>query len=321
MSHTPPQATSTDPPPPQIRPMPPELLSRLGAFKRENSLSDERLGRLLGCAGSQVNRALNDKFVGDIDSFVVRAEDLLKSDPARRRIREQYRWNGFTRNLRDNLDLIRRTGDIGLLYSPAGKGKTCGIALYLSENPLAAHLSLSKWSGDAAGITRALFRHVESRGWVRNAGSKGDFLTDRFRDSNRLIIVDNAHRLTRGARQWVFDFHDETACPIALVGNPEILDEIRKNDQQFSRVGFRKEIKGAGASDDADMMVEMFWPEARGKLGRLPAQVIRERGHLRALKKELLLARELLPKCESPIEAFRAAHTQLVRDYALGEDE
>ncbi len=319
--------TTTTPAPPETttnggpatRPMPPTLLDRLASFKRENSLSDDRLGKLLGCAGSQVNRALNDKFVGDLDAFVARAEDLLKSDPARRRTKEQYRWNGFARALRDNLDLIRRTGDVGLLYSPAGKGKTCAIALYLSENPLAVHVSLAKWSGGADGLTRALFRHVESRGWRGNT-SKGDFLADRFRGSNRLVVVDNAHRLTRGARHWVFDFHDDTGCPIALVGNPEILDEIRKNDQQFSRVGFRKEIRGESATADSEMMVEMFWPEARGKLGRLPVQVIRKRGHLRALKKQLLLAKELLPKCDSPLEAFRMAHTQLVRDYLL-EDE
>lgn len=314
----PPQATSTDTGP-AIRPMPPNLIDRLSAFKRENSLSDDRLGKLLGCAGSQVNRALNDKFVGDLDGFVARAEDLLRSDPERRRTRESYRWNGFARSMRDKLDLIRRTGDVGLIYSPAGKGKTVAIALYLCENPLAVHVCLTKWSGGADGLARALFRHVESRGWRGNT-SKSDFLTDRFRDSNRLVIIDNAHRLTRGARQWVFDFNDDTSCPIALVGNPEILDEIRKNDQEFSRVGYRREVKGESASSDAEMMVEMFWPDARGKLGRLPMQVIRQRGHLRALKKQLLLAREIAPKCDSPLEAFRMAHTQLVRDYLL-EDE
>jgi hypothetical protein len=86
----------------------------------------------------------------------------------------------------------------------------------------------------------------------------------------------------------------------------------------FSRIGIKREIKGNGRpQEDADMLVRLTWPEALGKLGTLPVQVVKERGHLRALRKQLLLARDIATAFESPAEAFKAAHTQLVRDYAL----
>jgi len=123
--------------------------------------------------------------------------------------------------------------------------------------------------------------------------------------------------MTASARQWIFDFHDATGCPIALVGNPEVLSAIRENDQQFSRIGLRTEVKGDKASADVDRLISIHWPAAAESLNGAAIKVIKERGHLRALKKQLLLARDISPTFDSPLEAFQAAHTKLVRDYAL----
>jgi hypothetical protein len=170
-----------------------------------------------------------------------------------------------------------------------------------------------------------LFAAVENRAWKRNNESRGEFLTGRFKGSRRLVVVDNAQRLTAGARQWLFDFHDATGCPIALLGNPEILDKIRLSDQQFSRVGLRREIKGGDARGDAGSMVRLHWPEVAedAALLALAVSVVKGRGHLRALKKQLLLARDIFTNGDfaAPADAFRAAHTQLIRDYKLEDKQ
>ena len=301
------------------KPIRADLLAQIRAYKSTNKLSDEKFARLIGASGSQVNRALNNKFEGTPEVFESKVEDFFKAEPSRRAAREELFENEFSRSIKTFLDTVRRTEDIGIAYCAAGKGKTSGIALYLAENPLAVGIELSKWNGGADGLARLMFASIDARSWKGNT-SRGDFLAGRFAESRRLIIIDNAHRMTAGARQWIFDFHDATGCPVALVGNPEILDAIRLNDQQFSRVGLRSEIKGGGAKQaesDGDKLTEIHWPEARGKLAGLAATVIKNRGHLRALKKQLLLARDLAAGFDTPAEAFEAAHTKLVRDYSL----
>jgi hypothetical protein len=134
--------------------------------------------------------------------------------------------------------------------------------------------------------------------------------------------VDNAHRLTGGSREWLFDFHDRTRCPIALVGNPEILQSIRRNDQQFSRIGVNKEItlNRKQVREYARKMLEAKVEKPQDGLLDLAAAVVEQRGHLRALRKQLDLMLDLAASkafAGDQVKAFQEAHKQLVRDYDL----
>ena len=309
------------PPAPQTtatKPIRADLLDQIRAHKSAHKLSDDKFGKLVGMAGSQINRALNGKFEGTPETFESKVEDFFKADPLRRAKCEILFENEFSKAMKSFLETVRRTEDIGLAYCAAGKGKTSGIQLYFADNPTTISIELSKWNSGADGLARLIFHSVDARRWRGNT-SRGDFLVERFAGSRRLIIIDNAHRMTAGARQWIFDFHDATGCPVALVGNPEVLDAIRENDQQFSRIGLRSEIKGGRAKDDAERLVSIHYPQADGQLADLATIVIKNQGHLRALKKQLLLARDLFTSggFSSHAEAFEAAHTKLVRDYSL----
>lgn len=310
---TPPPPTTT---PTEFRPIRDDLLAQIRAYKATHKLSDEKFARLIGASGSQVNRALNGKFEGDPDALHNKLEDFFKAEPTRRAAREELFENEFSRAMRDFLDTVRRTEDFGLAYCAAGKGKTSAIRLYIANNPTAVSVELSKWNAGSDGLARLLFATTDSRSWHGNS-SRGDFLANRFSGSRRLIIIDNAHRMTRSSLQWIFDFHDATGCPVALVGNPEVLDAIRTNDQQFSRIGLRSEIKAGKASADTERLISIHWPEAAEALNGTAVKVIKERGHLRALKKQLLLAKDIAPAFDTPLDAFHAAHTKLVRDYTL----
>jgi len=301
---------------PEYKPIRPDLLDQVRAFKSNHKLSDEKFAKLVGISGSQINRALNGKFEGTPETFESKIEDFFKAEPSRRAAREELFENEFSRAMKGFLDTVRRTEDIGIAYSDAGKGKTSGVRLYVADSPTSISIELSKWNAGSDGLARLIFNQIDARRWRGNT-ARGDFLVERFTGSRRLLIIDNAHRMTSGARQWIFDFHDATGCPLALIGNPEILDAIRENDQQFSRVGLRREIKGAAPAEDVRKLIAIHWPEADGHLGHHATTVIKNQGHLRALKKQLLLARDIAPKFATPAEAFEAAHTQLIRDYSL----
>jgi hypothetical protein len=71
-------------------------------------------------------------------------------------------------------------------------------------------------------------------------------------------------------------------------------------------------------------MIAQVLPAAAGDAALLKqaTKVVAERGHLRALRKQLGLTRDLM---EAPqfagqaVKAFAAAHTQLIRDYKLSD--
>jgi DNA transposition AAA+ family ATPase len=170
-----------------------------------------------------------------------------------------------------------------------------------------------------SGIIRALW----AAGGSPNSRGKNhfEFLIEKFKGTNRLIVIDNAQLLSKSGLGFVFDFHDETGSPIALVGNPEIIKRISSNDQQFSRIGVHWKIEPPLDHMEVPTRktIHQWFPEHVDELYRLARQVAVQMGHLRALKKQLRLAREIMTNQPdiSPTTAFRSAHTMLIRNYKL----
>lgn len=304
----------------EFRPATPELRTRFLDWLEAQppTTTNSQIARLLGSNVTQVSKYRNNNYQGNIEKFEAALSDFLKSDLSRKSIQTELFDCDFSRSVHSILDLIRSTNDIGLIHSKAGRGKSAACRLYTSRNPTSVYIHLTQWLCDPRGITEHLFRAVDSQSWPGNVNRR-QWIADRFTRSNRLIILDNAQRLTAFALRWVFDFSDETQCPIALVGNPEILKPIKLCDQHFSRIGIVREPKAKDARSVAARLIDMHCPIASGVINDLAVKVIKGPGHSRALVKQLLLTSEILASkvAVDPEEAFRAAHTQLIRDYAL----
>jgi len=298
-----------------------EVRARLDEYRNSYNppLTNRDLARELGIGVTQISKYLNGRPDWDVSELENTIEDVLKTALLRRsRGGQELVETSVTRQINAVCETIRKTNDIGLIFGAAGTGKTVGISMYAASMPSAIVITLSKWSSNAQGIERLLFTAMETRSFRKSGQSRAEWLLGRLRNSNRILIVDNAHRLTSGGREWLFDFQDDTGIPIALVGNPEILDAIEDNDQQFSRIGIVQQVKLKDASAVATKILKALAPAADENIGDLVRTVAGQRGHLRSLKKHLLLIPELLPACDGDYRnAMLAAHTQLVSDYKL----
>jgi DNA transposition AAA+ family ATPase len=268
-----------------------------------------------------VNKYLTGKPEGDVEDLETRIADMLKAASRRTATDVPPFETNVTALMRATLELIRKTNDVGLISGPAGIGKGVAVSLYCRENATAVAVEVPRWQRNESGLVGLLFDAVENSTW-NGQTPRSLFLVERLRHSNRPIILDNAQRITRGGLEWLFDFYDRTGCPLALVGNPEVLQTIRKNDQHFSRIGINKEIRldSKRCRDYARKMVEAKVENPVDGLVDLAAQVVEQRGHLRALRKQLDLMLDLAATDKlsgDQIRAFHAAHQQLVRDYEL----
>jgi DNA transposition AAA+ family ATPase len=323
-----------------LRPIDTVLRSKLEAHMSVHHLSQKQVGTMVGCSESTINRYLNpppkalDRFHGDVERLENRIRGMLTRAELRAKVKQTVEPfpTLATKRVKNFINTIFMRPQIGLIFGEAGTGKTSGIVLFMDENPDALLVTMSQCKTCGCGaILHALWKTLDTRGYkARLHGSRGAFVVDQLAGSNRPLIIDNAHRMTPGARKWVCDFHDETGCPVILVGNPEVVDGFRTNDQQFSRIGFKGEIsllKRSGEDREQHLReaVEQFlqrvWPEAAASLFDLSMEVARNHGHLRALWHQLALAQHLHHEkqkgCDTPIKAFRAAHAQLVRNYEL----
>lgn len=303
------------------------IRQRLMEFRKLNggALTDAQLARKIGCSPAILSQWLSPRgnlYTAEISKWEKRAEDFIKNDARRRASGVETVDCESARQVRAAMELIRKTNDVGIVMGEAGFGKTRAVELYLAENPTAILYSVKSWASDKASIEGSLFDAVGSAGWDKQT-KRAVFLAKILTGSDRLLIVDDSHKLTRPALQWLFDFTDETQIPLALVGTFDLEEKISDDAQRFSRVGLRYEIIPSEPRDLIEHLIRTHAPGANGAADELLAlceQVVAEHGHYRSAHKQLKLAAELKEASKKPIswvEAFRQAHTQLVRKYKL----
>lgn len=308
-------ATPTTPPPAAE---PGSVREALMRARDEDSLSNNQLAQRLGCSPSVISQWFNgDKYPGDKARLERRAADFLRSRERRRLHGVPLVESDATRVVKGALELIRRTNDVGVIYGDAGVGKTSGIVLYRDENTTCLTITLARWARTAEAIERLVFGEIEHGAWKGNT-PRSEFIVQRLRGSCRLLIVDNAHKATAAALEWLFDLHDETGIPIALVGNEEVLRPIEANDQRFSRVGLKQPVTAGKTRKLVAHLVNHLAPQLAGKVEDLLDQVADHHGRIRAVGKQTSLAGMLSEAGNmDPIAAVKAAHQRLVRHYEL----
>ncbi|MBB5033137.1 AAA family ATPase [Prosthecobacter vanneervenii] len=308
-----------------------QLAARLFALQTRLSLSDDKLGRKLGYQATYVSRYrgyAEGKWQGNLQNFEDAIANFLLKEELMQGDDMQLAEEGFcVKSVFEYLDFIHQNRHIGVGYGPAGKGKTCAAKLYASKNPTCVYLHIWDWTTGRDKLISELCTIARVR--CAKGESKAEALVRTFRDSDRLIIIDNAQRLTSRSRKFIMDFFDATRTPIALFGNPEIVRLFEANDQHASRLGRCIDVTDAGGEARSDVdkasvltLLKAYMPEAANDKGAQSQalEILRAKdgGASRAVKMTLKLA-ERISKTATSIsatDAIRLAKTQLIHQEA-----
>lgn len=299
--------------------------TKLLELRERTGLSNNQLARKIGCSPSIISQWLapeGNKYTGDIARWERSAEDFIRNDARRRSSGVETTDCDVATQMRSAFELIRKTNDVGLLLAESGYGKTRGLELYQAQNPTVIVFQVRSWAADKGSVEGVLFEAIGRAGYDGRT-KRATFMSMKLTGSDRLLIVDDAHKLTRPALQWLFDFTDETQTPLALVGTFELEDKVADDAQRFSRIGLRVELVPTNVRDLIKHLIKSHAPglsAGQSDLVDLCEQVANEHGHFRAVHKQLKLMAELKEHSEKSVtwqEAFRQAHTQMVRRYKL----
>lgn len=292
------------------------LREAIVAYVQKFSLTHKQLAKELDYGLTQVTKYLNGRADFNTASIENKIRDLLRHVEKRELYKVQLFPTGVTDQVNSVCETIRKTDDFGLIHSPAGWGKSSGLKLYTLEYKLAVPIEVNRFNRGAHDQVRLLW---DQAGGVqlKHGNTRANWLVNAFKDSHRPILIDNAHRLTRGGLQFWFDFHDATGVPIVFFGNPEVLDEIKKSDQMYSRLGLIEMVclPENEYEEVARKLIQQMLKTDAPEIVDLAVETISRKGHLRALRKQLNLAREIR---EAKRDAdwrmcFRAAGTKLIR--------
>lgn len=304
------------------------LMAQLAKFRESGDLTWEKLGKLFGYSGSSLCKYCSGHFAGNLARLEKTLTDGLRNHPERAGGASKRFRTHASIQIEDMANVLKTNGWMGFGHGDAGVGKTFGADKLLLADLSAVFLTVISYMKDKTSLINMLWKQAGAE--KKPCGiSKMEYLESVFRGSGRLLIVDQAHLLNRGGRQFFCDFGDRTGAPILFLGNPEMLEEWRLLQQQHSRLRLIVQIKmeaggysfdrskGCTVETSVEAMLKQFTPEGAEELHDRAMRVAKGEGHLRSLETTLTLAaqtKRLLPSASWP-DAFDAAETQQVRNY------
>jgi hypothetical protein len=219
---------------------------------------------------------------------------------------------------------IRTARRIGAIVGPPGIGKSRGIGLYCQTHELA--ISFTTWEGQCSkGAVTDLLWKTADVARIKPGENKAVKLAEKLSGSGRVIIPDDAHKLSAHALQLFYDFRDLAGTAIAFVGDERLLPKLEADGQRLRRTGVVYELKVRDPLPLIDHhiaeLITTDKPSAKEleSLRGLCKTIAQGAGMFGSVQMELSLAgriKRAMPDL-SWAEAVRHAHKRLIRSYSL----
>lgn len=135
---------------------------------------------------------------------------------------------------------------IAVGWAPAGSGKTLAARALAAEDAASILIRVEARHGGDTALAKLIVASAGWRGRGRDSGLIA-FTIDKLRDSGRLLIIDEAHRLQPSGCEFIRDLVDVCGIPVLLLATEEFYQRMtsvrtgggRKIYDQFSRrVGY-----------------------------------------------------------------------------------
>lgn len=213
-----------------------QALENFRVYIERVGLATDDVGRQIG---SPRKTAIDDLLKGVVrandDQHIRRLNDWVEQHARQQavRLRGHFVQTKVATDIHAVARMVRENQTMGIVYGPTGIGKTrCAQALHdtLVGSIL---LTITNSCYRPAGLTSLLVATVGARDISTIRGrlrftNHFERLVDRLKDSSRLIMVDEGHKLHDSALELLRELHDLTGCPILLFATKELRDRIRR---------------------------------------------------------------------------------------------
>jgi DNA transposition AAA+ family ATPase len=264
------------------------LRDSLKALMDEKGQSMNAVSRSLGISAGALSQWMSGSYPGNtakiddsVDSFLKRQKDPFK---APKKPIKFVPTRAAAKTI-EVANMCHGDGEIGVVYGDAGLGKTEAVKYYAKKNQ-----DVILIEADLGYSARMLFADIHRRLGLDGRGTIHEMLEDcivRLKDSERLIIVDEAENLPYRALELLRRLHDKAGIGILLVGMPRLIANLRgkrgEYAQLYSRVGVAAKL-GTLTEEDTRSIVDTVLPESNGLWRTFHAEC---RGNARTLRKLL----------------------------------
>ena len=246
------------------------LQQKLTEFKAKSGINQTELARGIGVSPASISMYLNNTYAekgGKYETIEPKIEAFLEVQESKAQREELVLGFVSTKTTRRISEVMRdahEAGDTVVIYGQAGLGKTQAVKNYCEKNPAAILIE-----ANPSFTALVLMRKLAAATKVSTVGSLNDLfesVSDRLRDSGRLIVVDEAENLPFRALEIIRRLHDDTGCGLVLSGMPRLVANLRGKHgelvQLYSRVSVALNLGDSMPDEELEEIARAAMPEA-----------------------------------------------------------
>ncbi|MEE9456361.1 MAG: AAA family ATPase [bacterium] len=262
-------------------------------YKIRSRITWRKLARGIGVAESNLLAYRDGHYRGNVDNVAAKIRDYLHRAMQRNQaLVIPYVETTIARAVQEVLALAQLEGTIGVVYGPAGIGKTLAIEDYCQRHGYAYFVTASPAVRTPSAIAREmLYATAESRGSDTTSRNVRR-LTERLYGTESVVVVDEAQHLRLDALELARAVHDATGCGLVFCGTAVLYDNLTRHrdellEQLFSRVGFRRCVSDEVPPEDVVAVVDAALGKAATKQIKKYLLERAELGGLRIVTRQL----------------------------------
>lgn len=244
------------------------LLNKLRDFIDRKDVSINKIAKQIGYSASVVSTYLAGKYPGDVQKLEWSiASYLMRQEEIDAMPKEMIPFCPITNAgmFFQAAKICHLEQEIGVVAGEAGTGKTKAAKEYTRQNP-----DVILIEADLSYSTKVFFRELHKKVGMDGIGGIYDLFSDcceKLKDSNRLIIIDEAENLPYRVLDMVRRLFDKANVGILLVGLPRLISNLRGKrgefKQLYSRVGIITQLE-EWSDGDVRLVVQAVFTNTNG---------------------------------------------------------
>lgn len=200
----------------------------------------------IGISSSTLSAYMNKAYDGNLEKLNGSIQTFLEREAERAdKWRDVIVETSLMQQIQKILKLSHAMRKMCLIYGPAGIGKTKSAEAYMRKTHGVRMITISPDVKSISGVIFMLYNSLFGKQTTLTVYQSRIAIENKLKDSDAMIIIDDADHLTNAALEVVRRIHDLTNIAIAIIGTEQIIDRLRHpaSGKILARMSSRLPIK------------------------------------------------------------------------------